>query len=77
MIGDIGSKHTEVLHEMLPCLISFLDDETPAVARQAVTTGTALFCHVLEKLVIQACFFFKSYNYKPVQELFWLSMRHY
>ncbi|KAG6523623.1 hypothetical protein ZIOFF_013488 [Zingiber officinale] len=57
MIGDIGSKHTDVLHEMLPCLISFLEDETPAVARQAITTGTALFGHVLEKLVIQACFF--------------------
>ncbi|KAG6527451.1 hypothetical protein ZIOFF_009553 [Zingiber officinale] len=50
MIGDIGSKHTDVLHEMLPCLISFLEDETPAVARQAITTGTALFGHVLEKL---------------------------
>ncbi|XP_042456319.1 uncharacterized protein LOC122040899 isoform X1 [Zingiber officinale] len=56
MIGDIGSKHTDVLHEMLPCLISFLEDETPAVARQAITTGTALFGHVLEKLVIQGLY---------------------
>ncbi|XP_074592779.1 uncharacterized protein LOC141848631 isoform X2 [Curcuma longa] len=56
MIGDIGSKDTEVLHEILPCLISFLEDETPAVARQAITTGTALFCHVLEKLVIQGLY---------------------
>lgn len=55
MIGDIGSKHIELLPEMVPCLIAFLKDETPAVARQAITTGTSLFGYVLEKLVIQVC----------------------
>ncbi|WOL01913.1 hypothetical protein Cni_G10632 [Canna indica] len=56
MIGDIGSKHMEVLPEMVPCLISFLEDDTPAVARQAVTTGISLYRLVLEKLVIQGLY---------------------
>ncbi|XP_065010701.1 uncharacterized protein LOC135640318 isoform X2 [Musa acuminata AAA Group] len=56
MIGDIGSKHIELLPEMVPCLIAFLKDETPAVARQAITTGTSLFGYVLEKLVIQGLY---------------------
>lgn len=38
---------------MVPTLISFLKDETPAVARQAITTGTNLFRNVLEKVVVQ------------------------
>ncbi|XP_072974798.1 uncharacterized protein [Typha angustifolia] len=49
MIGDIGVKHMELLPETIPCLISFLNDETPAVARQAITSGTYLFRRVLEK----------------------------
>nr|XP_029120291.1 uncharacterized protein LOC105044609 isoform X2 [Elaeis guineensis] len=53
MIGDIGMKHMELLPEMIPSLIFFLKDETPAVARQAIITGTYLFRSVLEKVVIQ------------------------
>ncbi|KAJ8476753.1 hypothetical protein OPV22_020480 [Ensete ventricosum] len=56
MIGDIGSKHLELLPEMAPCLLAFLKDETPAVSRQAITTGTSLFGYVLEKLVIQGLY---------------------
>lgn len=43
----------ELLPDMVPTLISFLQDETPAIARQAITTGTNLFRFVLEKIVIQ------------------------
>ncbi|KAG1339102.1 putative symplekin [Cocos nucifera] len=50
MIGDIGMKHMELLPEMIPSLICFLKDETPAVARQAIITGTYLFRNVLEKV---------------------------
>lgn len=65
MIGDIGSKHTEVLSEMIPCLLHFLKDETAAVARQAITTGTSLFRHVLENLVIQASLLYLTWiNFK-------------
>ncbi|XP_026660999.2 symplekin isoform X2 [Phoenix dactylifera] len=49
MIGDIGMKHMELLPEMIPSLIYFLKDSTPAVARQAIITGTYLFRNVLEK----------------------------
>lgn len=37
----------------MPSLLTFLADGTPAVTRQAVTTGTHLFRTVLEKLVFQ------------------------
>ncbi|KAK1278574.1 hypothetical protein QJS04_geneDACA021132 [Acorus gramineus] len=56
MIGDIGLKHMELLSEMVPILISFLKDEMPAVARQAISTGTHLFCKVLEKVAIQGIY---------------------
>lgn len=56
LIGEIGMKNVQLLPDMVPTLISFLKDETPAVARQAITTGTNLFRNVLEKVVIQGLY---------------------
>lgn len=53
VIGQIGLKNVELLPDMVPTLISYLQDETPAVVRQAITTGTNLFRTVLEKITIQ------------------------
>ncbi|KAF8394916.1 hypothetical protein HHK36_018855 [Tetracentron sinense] len=53
MIGEIGLKHMEFLPEMLPVLMTFLKDETPAVVRQAITSGTDLFRCTLENVAIQ------------------------
>ncbi|ONM61130.1 HEAT repeat-containing protein [Zea mays] len=44
------------LPDMIPCLLHLLNDETPAVVRQAVKTGTNLFAKVLQKLAIQGLF---------------------
>ncbi|XP_031475162.1 uncharacterized protein LOC116247253 isoform X1 [Nymphaea colorata] len=43
IIGEIGFKHMSFLPELVPVLISLLNDATPAVARQAVTSGAYLF----------------------------------
>ncbi|VAH41627.1 unnamed protein product [Triticum turgidum subsp. durum] len=56
MIGEIGSKHMVYIPDMMPSLLDLLNDETPAVARQAVKTGTDLFAKVLQELVIQGLF---------------------
>ncbi|KAI4971491.1 hypothetical protein ZWY2020_002405 [Hordeum vulgare] len=53
MIGEIGSKHTVFIPDMMPSLLDLLNDEMPAVARQAVKTGTNLFAKVLQELVVQ------------------------
>lgn len=77
MIGEIGSKHMVYIPDMMPCLLDLLNDETPAVARQAVKTGTDLFAKVLQELVIQVtlnsstyksclCVDFSSYCCLPV-----------
>ena len=52
MIGEIGSKHMVYIPDMIPSLLDLLNDETPAVARQAVKTGTYLFAKVLQGIVI-------------------------
>lgn len=57
IIGELGSKHMAYLPDMIPCLLHLLNDETPAVVRQAVKTGTNLFAKVLQKLVIQVILF--------------------
>ncbi|KAM0887407.1 hypothetical protein ACQ4PT_029064 [Festuca glaucescens] len=56
MIGEVGSKHTVYIPDVMPSLLDLLNDETPAVARQAVKTGTDLFAKVLQQLVIQGLF---------------------
>ncbi|MQL92868.1 hypothetical protein Taro_025504 [Colocasia esculenta] len=49
-ISEIGMKNMDLLPEIVPTLIYLLRDETPAVTRQAITSGTSLFRSVLEKL---------------------------
>ncbi|CAM0907456.1 unnamed protein product [Alopecurus aequalis] len=56
MIGEVGSKHMVYIPDVMPSLLDLLNDETPAVARQAVKTGTDLFAKVLQQLVIQGLF---------------------
>uniref|UniRef100_A0A0E0LQ68 Symplekin n=1 Tax=Oryza punctata TaxID=4537 RepID=A0A0E0LQ68_ORYPU len=56
MIGEVGSKHMAYLPNVMPCLLHLLNDDTPAVARQAIKTGKTLFAKVLRQLVIQGLF---------------------
>ncbi|KAJ0979353.1 hypothetical protein J5N97_014827 [Dioscorea zingiberensis] len=56
MIGETAAKHIEVLPEMVPTLISFLKDDTPAVVRQAIKTGAFLFQYVLVKVAIKGLY---------------------
>ncbi|XP_024038585.1 uncharacterized protein LOC18038118 isoform X4 [Citrus clementina] len=51
--GEVGLKHVQLVPEIVPVLISVLDDATPAVARQAITSGLDLFRFTLEKVAIQ------------------------
>ncbi|XP_060674378.1 uncharacterized protein LOC107405425 isoform X3 [Ziziphus jujuba] len=56
MIGEIGLKHTELLPEIVPVCINFLNDSTPAVARQAITCAIDLFRCTLEKIAVQGLY---------------------
>ncbi|XP_020672070.1 uncharacterized protein LOC110092056 isoform X1 [Dendrobium catenatum] len=53
ILGEIGKEHVELLPAIVPTLITYLKDETPPVARQAIVTGTSLFCNSLVKIAIQ------------------------
>ncbi|PIA32259.1 hypothetical protein AQUCO_04500095v1 [Aquilegia coerulea] len=53
MIGEIGVEHTDFIPEMMQVLIDFFEDDTPAVTRQAITSGTNLFRSTLEKVAVQ------------------------
>ncbi|KAK9124505.1 hypothetical protein Sjap_014107 [Stephania japonica] len=53
MFGEIGLIFMEYVPDTVPVLIAYLKDDTPAVARQAITSGTYLFCGILEKVAIQ------------------------
>ncbi|KAK4396118.1 hypothetical protein Sango_1448400 [Sesamum angolense] len=53
MIGEIGLKHLELLPDIIPALIAALKDDTPAVARQAITCGVDIFRCSLVKVAIQ------------------------
>lgn len=53
MLGEIGLVHVDLLPEIVPSLINVLSDDTPAVARQAITSGSELFRCVLEKVALQ------------------------
>lgn len=57
MFGEIGLKHMEFLPEIIPVFITFLNDTTPAVARQAITCAFELFRCTLEKIAIQVALF--------------------
>ncbi|XP_048127124.1 symplekin isoform X3 [Rhodamnia argentea] len=56
IIGEIGIKQLEFLPEMVPVLISVLDDESPPVARQAISCGIDLFRHTFERIAIQGLY---------------------
>uniref|UniRef100_A0A1J3J2M7 Symplekin n=1 Tax=Noccaea caerulescens TaxID=107243 RepID=A0A1J3J2M7_NOCCA len=53
ILGEIGSKYVELLHEIVPILIKSLEDETPAVARQVIACGADLFSSTLENVAVQ------------------------
>lgn len=53
MIEEIGLKNLEHLSQMVPVLLAFLKDDTPAVIRQSITSGTNLFRNALEHASLQ------------------------
>lgn len=53
IIGEIGLKYVEFLPEIVPVLITVLNDATPAVARQAINCGINLFRRTLERIAVQ------------------------
>lgn len=62
MVGEIGLKNTEFLPDIVPVLIKVLDDDTPAVVRQAILCGVDLFRSTLEKIAIQVLFYVQCVN---------------
>lgn len=54
--GDIGLNYPDLLPEVVPLLITLLRDGTPAVARQAITSGISLFRRALTKMAIQGLY---------------------
>ncbi|CAA2998893.1 symplekin isoform X1 [Olea europaea subsp. europaea] len=56
MIGQIGLKNLEFLPEIVPVLITVLNDDTPAVARQAIACGIDIFRSTLVKVAIQGLY---------------------
>lgn len=53
MVGGVGLKHLELLPDIVPVLITALQDITPAVARQSGICGTDLFRSTLVRIAIQ------------------------
>ncbi|XP_050380986.1 uncharacterized protein LOC126798167 [Argentina anserina] len=53
MLGEIGLVHVDFVPEIVTSLINALSDDTPAVARQAISSGSDLFRCVLEKVALQ------------------------
>ncbi|TKY63502.1 Symplekin protein [Spatholobus suberectus] len=56
MLGEIGLENTEFLSDIVPVLIDVLDDDTPAVVRQALLCGIDLFRGTLEKIAVQGLY---------------------
>ncbi|KAK7287499.1 hypothetical protein RIF29_00779 [Crotalaria pallida] len=56
MVGEIGLKNTEFLPDVVPELMDVLDDDTPAVVRQAILCGIELFRSTLKKITIQGLY---------------------
>jgi symplekin len=68
MVGEIGLNNTEFMPDIVPVLIDILDDDTPAVVRQAILCGIDLFSSTLEKIAIQVIQFFlilNSFRFSP------------
>ncbi|KAJ4911512.1 HEAT repeat-containing protein [Raphanus sativus] len=54
ILGEIGLNYVELLPEIVPLLIKSLqDDDTPAVVRQVIASGSALFRSTLQKFALQ------------------------
>lgn len=53
MVSGVGLKHVEFLPDIVPVLITALQDSTPAVARQSGTCGIDLFRSTLVRIAIQ------------------------
>ncbi|KAJ7553566.1 hypothetical protein O6H91_06G103400 [Diphasiastrum complanatum] len=53
IIEDIGLKYVELLPLLVPTLLVLLRDETPAVARRAIASGTNLFRNTLEQVALK------------------------
>ncbi|KAJ8898989.1 hypothetical protein K2173_008491 [Erythroxylum novogranatense] len=71
IIGDIGLKYCEFVPEIVPVLMSVLEDRTPAVARQAITCGTNLFRSILQLVAIQGLY---TSELDDLVKLSWSSM---
>ncbi|GER55800.1 symplekin [Striga asiatica] len=56
IVGEIGLKHLELLPEIVPALLNVLKDDTPAVARQAISCGIDIFRCSLVTLAIQGLY---------------------
>ncbi|OMO85062.1 hypothetical protein CCACVL1_10448 [Corchorus capsularis] len=56
IIGEIGVKHVEFAPQIAPFLITVLEDDTPAVARQSISSSIDLFRRTLEKVAIQGLY---------------------
>ncbi|XP_073134260.1 uncharacterized protein [Henckelia pumila] len=56
IVGQIGLKHLEYLPEIVPALINILNDDAPAVARQAIKSANDIFRCTLIKVVIQGLY---------------------
>ncbi|XP_042050087.1 uncharacterized protein LOC121795614 isoform X2 [Salvia splendens] len=56
MIGEIGLKHLQLLPEIIPALVNVLKDDTPAVARQAISCGFDIFRYSLVNVAIQGLY---------------------
>ncbi|KAL1549131.1 hypothetical protein AAHA92_17267 [Salvia divinorum] len=56
MIGEIGLKHLQLLPEIIPALVDVLKDDTPAVARQAISCGFDIFRYALVNVAIQGLY---------------------
>ncbi|XP_074283035.1 uncharacterized protein LOC141607581 [Silene latifolia] len=53
IIGEIGLRHVEFLPKIIHALSIVVDDDTPAVGRQAITSGTTIFCRALQKIALE------------------------
>ncbi|CAH8338242.1 unnamed protein product [Eruca vesicaria subsp. sativa] len=53
ILGEIGLNYVELLPEIVPLLTKSLQDDTPAVVRQVIASGSALFPSTLQKVALQ------------------------
>ncbi|KAL2622737.1 hypothetical protein R1flu_002942 [Riccia fluitans] len=56
IIEEVGLRATDQLPFMVPVLMNLLRDNTPAVARRAISSGTNLFRHTLEQVALQGIY---------------------